>query len=160
MNHNLHSRCVMGNDYYAANERILQHDGSVAYTGEVFGWYAVTRKYYDRYHKPLMHTETNSRQATGGVTKDDDPNTAVVWLWKQWQNLREMRACGIPILVYSLLDQVDWHTELREPKGHVNPFGLYYLGRRIRPVGEAYKELIREFGVMPVVPDGEFLGLI
>jgi hypothetical protein len=43
---------------------------------------------------------------------------------------------------YSLTDQVDWHIELREARGIVNPRGLYDLDRRIRPVGTAYRDLI------------------
>lgn len=52
---------------------------------------------------------------------------------------------GVPIIGftwYSLLDQVDWDTALREDNGNVNPLGLYDLDRRIRPVGIAYKELV------------------
>lgn len=162
MDHGLHSRCVMGNDYYAPNERILQHDGTVEHTGEVFGWYVVTRKYYERYHKPMMHTETNNRGAEN-AGRGGDPERAVAWLWKQWQNLQEMRSEGVPILGftwYSLIDQVDWDTNLSEANGRVNPLGLYDLDRKIRPVGRAYKELIREFGVMPAVPDGEFISVL
>ncbi|MGI8989418.1 MAG: family 1 glycosylhydrolase [Bryobacteraceae bacterium] len=149
MSDGLASRCVMGNDYYAGNERILQHDGSVSQQGEVFGWYLVTRQYYDRYRKPLMHTETNNSGA----------GDAVEWLWKQWQNILFMRAKGVPVLGFtwfSLTDQVDWDTQLREPNGTVNPWGLYDLDRKIRPVGEAYRNLIQEFSWLPVVPNGDF----
>lgn len=152
MTHGLQTRCVMGNDYYVTNERILQHDGSVAHVGEVFGWYLVTRQYYERYRRPVMHTETNMRQE----------DNAVAWLWKQWQNLLCMRDEGVPVLGFtwfSLTDQVDWDTALREPNGHVNPLGLYDLDRKIRPVGEAYRSLIREFDWLSVVPNSDFLGV-
>jgi hypothetical protein len=46
---------------------------------------------------------------------------------------------------YSLTDQVDWDTALREPNGNVNPLGLYDLNRTIRPVGQAYKQLIADW---------------
>mgnify|MGYP000701041789 FL=1 len=46
---------------------------------------------------------------------------------------------------YSLIDQVDWDTALREDNGRVNPLGLYDLNRNIRPVGEEYKQLISEW---------------
>lgn len=153
MNQGLHARCVMGNDYYVTNERIVKHDGSLAHVGEVFGWYLVTREYYQRYHKPVMHTETNLREE----------DNAVAWLWKQWQNLLRMRAEGIPVLGftwYSLTDQVDWDTALREPNGNVNPLGLYDLNRKIRPVGTAYKTLIEEFAWLPVIPNGTFLSVM
>ena len=57
-----------------------------------------------------------------------------------------VRNDGVPILGftwYSLTDQIDWDTALREPNGRVNPRGLYDLDRNIRPVGTAYRELIR-----------------
>jgi hypothetical protein len=51
---------------------------------------------------------------------------------------------------YSLTDQVDWDTALREKNGHVDALGLYDLDRRIRPVGEAYRKIVREWGgVLP-----------
>jgi hypothetical protein len=52
---------------------------------------------------------------------------------------------------YSLTDQVDWGSALREVKGEVDAVGLYDLDRRIRPVGRAYQKLIRQWGnVLPV----------
>jgi beta-glucosidase len=59
-----------------------------------------------------------------------------------------VRNDGVPIFGftwYSLTDQVDWDSALRHNSGHVNPVGLYDLDRKIRPVGTAYKELIREW---------------
>jgi len=144
-----HYRCVLGTDYYITNERMLNADNEVVHVGEIFGWYVISMDYYQRYRKPLMHTETNLHQ---------DSN-AVAWLWKQWQNVLRMRADGVPVLGftwYSLTDQVDWDTALREPNGHVNPLGLYDLDRRLRPVGAAYRELIREFGWLPIVHNSDF----
>jgi hypothetical protein len=46
---------------------------------------------------------------------------------------------------YSLTDQVDWDTALREPRGSVDKVGLYDLDRRIRPVGRAYKRLVQQW---------------
>ena len=60
----------------------------------------------------------------------------------------QVRNDGIPVLGftwYSLTDQVDWDTALREDNGNVNPLGLYDLDRNIRPVGKAFKELIAEW---------------
>ncbi|MDQ6621791.1 MAG: glycoside hydrolase family 1 protein, partial [Pseudomonadota bacterium] len=60
---------------------------------------------------------------------------------------------GVPMVGftwYSLTDQVDWDSALRADQGNVNPVGLYDLDRKIRPVGEAYKKIIREWGnVLP-----------
>jgi beta-glucosidase/6-phospho-beta-glucosidase/beta-galactosidase len=71
------------------------------------------------------------------------------WLWKQWSGLMRLRQIGVPMLGftwYSLIDQVDWDTALREVRGKVNPRGLYDLDRNIRPVGRAYQRLISEWG--------------
>lgn len=148
-----HYSCVIGTDYYITNERILDDEGHVFHVGEIFGWYLLTMDYYERYHKPLMHTETNLREDEGST----------MWLWKQWQNILRMRSKGIPVMGftwYSLIDQVDWDTALREPNGHVNPLGLFDINRQMRPVGEAYRKLIEEFQWLPIVHNSDFLGLI
>ena len=70
------------------------------------------------------------------------------WLWKEWANVLRVRNDGVPVVGftwYSLTDQTDWDTALREKNGHVNPVGLYDLDRKIRPVGQAYKELIGQW---------------
>jgi hypothetical protein len=88
-----------------------------------------------------MHTETNTDQGPRG-------DEAVKWLRKEWANVLRVRNDGLPIVGftwYSLTDQVDWDTALRERNFRVNPRGLYDLDRKIRPVGEAYRDLIREW---------------
>jgi hypothetical protein len=72
----------------------------------------------------------------------------VTWLHKEWANILRIRRTGVPMLGftwYSLTDQVDWDSALRENNGNVNPLGLYDLDRNIRPVGKAYKKLIAEW---------------
>ena len=136
------ANCVMGNDYYVTNEHMVHPDGSSSAAGDVFGYYLITREYYDRYGLPVMHTETNH----------NEPD-AVPWLHKQWANMRKLRHDGVPILGftwYSLIDQVDWDSALRRDDGHVNPLGLADLDRRLRPVGRAYQQLIKEWrGILP-----------
>jgi len=134
-------QCIMGNDYYRTNEHRVLADGSTRASGEIFGYYAITRQYYDRYHLPVMHTETNLWQGPCG-------DEAVNWLWKEWANVLRVRNDGVPIIGftwYSLTDQIDWDTALRENNGNVNPLGLYDLDRNIRPVGQAYKQLIQDW---------------
>jgi beta-glucosidase/6-phospho-beta-glucosidase/beta-galactosidase len=129
--------CVMGNDYYITNEHMVHEDGSTSAAGEIFGYYVITQQYYNRYKLPVMHTETNI----------SEPN-AVRWLQTQWANVRRLKRDGIPIYGftwYSLTDQVDWDSALRNDAGNVNPLGLYDLQRNIRPVGEAYKNLIKQW---------------
>ena len=139
---------VMGNDYYGKNEKIMLPDGSTCQAEDVLGWYQLTREYYDRYRKPVMHTETNHI----------DPALAPSWLWKQWINVLRMRRDGVPVLGftwYSLTDQVDWDQALKQKKGTVNACGLFDLERKERPVAQAYRALLQEFGQITMVPNGE-----
>lgn len=132
-------RCVMGNDYYQSNEHLVAVDGKLSPSGEIFGYYVITKQYYDRYHLSVMHTETNLL---------DDPEHAAQWLWKEWANVLRLKQDGVPIIGftwYSLLDQVDWDTVLRQNNGRVNRLGLFDLDRNIRPVGKAYKKLIQQW---------------
>ena len=137
----LRHHCIMGNDYYVTNEHRVCADGSTRPSGEVFGYDEITRQYYDRYRLPVMHTETNLVEGPKG-------DEAVDWLWKQWANVLRVQNNGVPIVGftwYSLTDQVDWDTALREDNGHVNPLGLYDLDRTIRAVGHTYKQLIQDW---------------
>ena len=136
--HPVKSHCVMGNDYYFTNESVVHRDGSLSASGEIFGYYPITHQYFSRYRLPVMHTETN---CLGGV----DP---INWLHKEWANVHRLKQDGVPLVGftwYSLQDQVDWNTSLRENNGHVDELGLCDLDRNIRPVGHAYKRLIQRW---------------
>lgn len=161
MSQRLRHYCIMGNDYYATNEHRVAPDGSTSPSGEVFGYDEITRQYYARYGLPVMHTETNMLEGPNG-------DEAVYWLWKQWANVLRLRNDGVPIVGftwYSLIDQVDWDTALREQNNRVNPLGLFDLDRKIRNVGKAYKELIDDWREvlptqsvclrLPIVPPSE-----
>ena len=137
----LKQHCILGNDYYVSNEHRVSADGSTRAAGEIFGYDEITRQYYDRYRLPVMHTETNIAQGPAG-------DEAVNWLWKEWANVLRVRNDGVPIVGftwYSLTDQVDWDTALRQRNNRVNPLGLFDLERNIRPVGEAYRQLIADW---------------
>lgn len=141
LQHNLRHHCILGNDYYVTNEHRVTADNKTYPAGEVFGYHEITRQYFDRYHLPVMHTETNFHQGPRG-------DEAVYWLRKEWANLLRLRNNGVPMVGftwYSLTDQVDWDTALRENNGRVNPVGLYDMDRNIRPVGEAYRSLIDDW---------------
>lgn len=137
----LKQHCIMGNDYYVTNEHRVSADGSTRASGEIFGYSEITRHYHDRYRLPVMHTETNLNEGPLGTE-------AVDWLWKQWANVLRVRNDGVPMVGftwYSLTDQIDWDSALRETNGNVNPLGLFDLDRNIRPVGQAYKKLISQW---------------
>jgi beta-glucosidase/6-phospho-beta-glucosidase/beta-galactosidase len=131
------TRCVMGNDYYITNEHMVHPDGTTSASGEIFGYYVITHQYYRRYHLPVMHTETNIKEPL-----------SVDWLKKQWANAYRLKQDGVPLMGftwYSLIDQVDWDTALREDNGRINALGLYDINREIREVGKTYKQLIAQW---------------
>ncbi len=140
----LRTHCIMGSDYYGPNEHWVNSDGSITAAGPIFGYCVLARQYFDRYHLPIMLTETN----------DLGNHRGEAWLWKQWSDVRQLENAAVPIIGftwYSVLDQVDWDTALREDNGHVTPVGLYDLDRKLRPVGKAYRELIDEWRPAPIV---------
>lgn len=137
----LRHHCLMGNDYYVTNEHRVSADGRRKCAGDVFGYDEITCQYYERYKLPVMHTETNLAQGSSG-------EEAVNWLWKQWANVLRVRNKGVPIVGftwYSLTDQIDWDTALREENNRVHPVGLFDLSRKVRPAGAAYAQLIRDW---------------
>src|SRR4029079_8529214 len=146
-------------DYYVTNEHLLKPDGTTVSSGEFFGYYVIAKQYYERYSLPIMHTETNLWENDGSVQ----------WLWKEWNCMLRLRQDGVPTVGftwYSLTDQMDWDTALREPNMHVHPVGLFDLNREIRPVGKCYKQLIDDWRdvlptqtvclAVPVVPPAEY----
>jgi beta-glucosidase/6-phospho-beta-glucosidase/beta-galactosidase len=144
MAHRMKHHCILGNDYYWTNEHRVSADGSTRASGEIFGYSEITRQYYDRYRLPVMHTETNIAEGPNG-------DEAVNWLWKEWANVLRVRNDGVPTVGftwYSLTDQMDWDTALREQNGRVNPLGLYDLDRNIRAVGRSYRQLIRDWATV------------
>lgn len=144
LGNSLRHHCILGNDYYWTNEHRVAADGSTRAAGEIFGYSEITRQYYNRYRLPVMHTETNLVEGPNG-------DEAVNWLWKQWANVLRVRNDGVPTVGftwYSLTDQVDWDTALREQNGRVNPLGLFDLNREIRAVGRCYQQLISDWATV------------
>jgi beta-glucosidase/6-phospho-beta-glucosidase/beta-galactosidase len=128
-------RSVLGVDYYEWNEKLIDGDGTPRALGELFGWYVIANQYWHRYRRTMMHTETNRV----------DASNAPRWLWRQWHNVQLLRGAGVPLIGfswYSLIDQLDWSTALREAQGKVDPVGLFDLNRDPRPVGLSYRHLI------------------
>lgn len=166
MNTRLGRHCVLGTDYFPGNERRVAGDGTRRTAGETLGYEDLVVQYHQRYRLPVMHTETNAPES---LTSGE----AVHWLWKEWANALRIRNNGVPLVGFTwfpLLDQVDcgelgWPV-LDGPAGQINPVGLYDLDRRRRPVGEGYRQLIREWRhllpaqsvclLMPVTLPSEF----
>jgi beta-glucosidase/6-phospho-beta-glucosidase/beta-galactosidase len=141
-NRDLRTHCIMGTDYYITNEHLLYKDGHSGRMGDVYGYYVITRQYYDRYRLPVMHTETNRAG-----------KHAVEWLWKEWMNLLRLREDGVPIVGFTwfgLVDMKDWDTALTQIRGTVNPVGLYTLARKARKVAKEYRRLVEEYSHLPI----------
>jgi beta-glucosidase len=129
--------CILGIDYYITNERYVRGDGSSYSSGDILGLASVAKQYHDRYGLPMMHSETNMA--------DNDTGASAAWLRKQWTGLMGLRASGVPVVGFtwfSLGDQVDWCSALRENAGRVNAVGLFDMDRKIRPAGTTYRDLI------------------
>jgi beta-glucosidase/6-phospho-beta-glucosidase/beta-galactosidase len=152
MNQAVGRRAVLGVDYYKSNEKLINSDGKPENLGELFGWYVITSQYYQRYKRPVMHTETNY----------PDANEAPGWLWRQWHNVQLIRQNGVPVVGftwYSLQDQVDWNIGISRAQGNVFPVGLYDLNRDPRPVAQAYKHLVAMFKDEPLLAGEDVLTL-
>lgn len=124
--------CVVGLDYYEMNEHFVATDGSQSPAPRL-GLAALATRYYERYGLPMMLAETNNVA-----------ERASEWLDKLWADALRLRSDGIPMngfCWYSLTDQVDWDTCMREAADRVNTFGLIDLDRRRRPLATTYASL-------------------
>jgi len=51
---------------HAIKKTPVREDGTTIGSGEIFGYHTITLQYYDRYHLPIMHTETNMNEGRWG----------------------------------------------------------------------------------------------
>lgn len=129
--------CIIGIDYYITSEHTLTADGPEAPVDDTLGLAWLAAEAFQRYGLPLMHTETNRHTSE-----------AVVWLRKQWLAVLALLDSGVPIVGFtwfSLTDQMDWDSALREHNMSVCPIGLADLDRKLHPVGAHYRDLIRQW---------------
>ncbi len=125
---------IVGLDYYEGNERLVTAAGLESPATRM-GFAPIARRIHHRYGTPVMLAETNMCS-----------ERAVDWLTETWNEAVALAEDGIPVAGYcwySLTDQVDWDTCLREANDTVNSFGLVDLDRRRRPVAEVYEALAR-----------------
>jgi beta-glucosidase/6-phospho-beta-glucosidase/beta-galactosidase len=136
----------IGLDYYPTCEHRVASTGRRSTARRPLGLRALALDYYRRYRVPLFHCETNR------VSR-----VAPQWLAEQWQDVLALRASGVPVhgfTWYSLTDQIDWQHALREERNDLHPVGLYDLQRRIRPVGQAYREIVAHWNAKLAVRAG------
>ena len=124
----------LGVDYYATCEHRISSTGHSTTSRKPMGFQRLAAAYHHRYGLPIFHCETNCVS-----------ERAVDWLDQQWGELMALRASGVPVkgfTWYSLTDQIDWQHALRVERNELHPVGMYDLQRRIRPVGERYREIV------------------
>ncbi|HUQ79131.1 MAG TPA: family 1 glycosylhydrolase [Patescibacteria group bacterium] len=135
LDHGSSENAIVGLDYYPLNERLVTTHGRQL-PGHRQGFDLVARTFHERYAVPVMLAETNHRT-----------DLAVAWLTDVWNETVALADSGVPVAGfcwYSLTDQIDWDTCLREPNGTVNSLGLVDLGRVRRPVATLYEALARQ----------------
>ena len=142
LTHHLRQHCIMGNDYYITNEhrvaarradlgggrnlRILRRSPGNITTATVFRS-CIPRPTWRRGQTVMKRPTGCGRNGPTSCASATAASRSSGFTW------------------YSLTDQVDWDTALREENGRVNPLGLYDLDRKIRPVGKAYQQLIQRW---------------
>jgi beta-glucosidase len=127
----------LGLDYYPSCEHRVASTGRRTVMRSRRGLRTLAQEYYARYGIPLFHCETNRV-----------PRFAEEWLAEQWEDMMELRRSGVPVYGftwYSLTDQIDWQHALRYERDDLHPVGLFDLNRRIRPVGIAYRDLVKRW---------------
>ena len=125
--------CIVGHDFYAGNEWLIDADGSARLRDDPAGYVGQAREYHDHFGLPFMLSETNAE----GVGAEG-------WLATVWNDALALRDAGLPIrgvCWYGFVDHVDWDSALREDAGRANHCGLVGLDRKTHPVGERYREL-------------------
>ncbi len=140
---------IVGLDYYEHTEVELYTTPEGYYRQRSLrpplGLYRAAQGYWEKYHIPLMITETSA----GG--RDGDK---IAWLEKSVGDVRRLRAEGFPVIGYTwwpAIDHLDWDGAMLHQTGHIHPVGIYRLERRPNgtleriPTGlrDAYRALIQ-----------------
>lgn len=147
---------VLGLDYYEHSEMELYAHNEhwrQRVPDNLAGLCVSVRDYWNRYHLPMMITETN-------CCGDDDERRE--WLEFTLKDIHRLRAEGIPVIGYTwwpLVDHLDWDGALLHQIGKIHRVGLYNLertpGGEMRRVPtrilEAYKEVVAK-GEEPAGP--------
>ncbi|MDQ3076867.1 MAG: family 1 glycosylhydrolase [bacterium] len=143
MEHGNTRNTVLGIDHYPTNihrykEKIIvdeRHDAPFRLADLVV-------IYWDRYHLPMLHTETNAW-----------PDHALDMCKKTYEVINTLRELGYPVLGmgwYGDEYMVGWHYALHGPLSHEeSPTGLFYKGE-IQPVGTLFGSLAKK-GFDPMI---------
>ncbi len=119
---------LIGLDYYEHTEVELYTTPEGYYRQRELrppmGLYHAAQDYWNKYHIPLMVTETS----VGGHDGDK-----IAWLERSVADVKRLRAEGFPIVGYTwwpVIDHLDWDGALLHQTGHIHPVGIYRLERR------------------------------
>ena len=119
---------LIGLDYYEHTEVELYTTPEGYYRQRELrppvGLYQAAQGYWNKYHIPLMVTETS----VGGHDGDK-----IAWLERSVADVKRLRAEGFPIIGYTwwpVIDHLDWDGALLHQTGHIHPVGMYRLERR------------------------------
>ena len=152
---------VLGLDYYCHSEMELYPCGDhhrQRVPERLAGLHKTVRDYWDRYHIPIMITETN---AYGDDVKRRE------WLNFTVEDIKRLRAEGVRVIGYTwwpLIDHLDWDGAMLHHIGRIHHCGIYRLERdhigelkRVTtPLQEDYRQLISAgdaaVGALPTDP--------
>lgn len=119
---------VLGLDYYSHCELEWCQSGRIYPNRSPEGFVPVALDYVDRYHLPVMLTETNIR---GCIT---DRLSWLKFMVEQCETLEaEIAPRGISFegfCWYPFIDSTDWDTLVTEANGRVDPQGIFWLDER------------------------------
>ncbi|MGZ4973856.1 MAG: family 1 glycosylhydrolase, partial [Limisphaerales bacterium] len=118
---------VLGLDYYSHSEIELypcsQNNFRQRVPTKLSGLYTTVRDYWERYHIPLMLTETSFY---------GDECERLQWLDQTVCDVQRLRSEGIPMIGYTwwpLVDHIDWDGAMLHQIGRIHNVGIYRLQR-------------------------------
>jgi beta-glucosidase/6-phospho-beta-glucosidase/beta-galactosidase len=149
-NQTMKSYTVLGVDYYSHNEEGITPSPELynlqIKEGKRIGLFATAKDYFNRYHMPMMITETGTPYFLYGAR----------WHQQMLLEAAKLQSAGIPLLGYTIYPAIDtygWEHAISRPKDPLyrpegslyNPSGIFYLSTE--PPKEA-----EVFGFQPMEP--------
>lgn len=118
---------IMGVNYYPATSTLTFEDTGLEHSveGGAEGLKDLLAAYWQRYHLPMIITETS---------RNESVESKAAWLHESVAAVDELRDGGIPVIGYTwfpFFDMADWsyRTGLGKPEDYWNPLGLVSLVR-------------------------------
>jgi beta-glucosidase/6-phospho-beta-glucosidase/beta-galactosidase/glycosyltransferase involved in cell wall biosynthesis len=112
----------LGLDYYAHSEWWYEDGRGISPSPHPVGFAAVAEQYGERYHLPMLLSETNLR----GL-----PSDRVSWLRYMLEQVEIATERGVDLdgfCWFPYLDSADWDSLLSRPAGRTDPVGVVSLG--------------------------------